>query len=100
MWSSLLLGGRLNLLPWDHGHRWGLDGAARAALGLLIAGEGPGKRLFEAADYLLCFSIEGYGSRRFGERRQFPDAPLLNGTALALCGYLCQGAIPKQSSGG
>ena len=84
-----------DILPWDHGHRWGLDGAARATLGLLIAGEGPGQRLYEAAAYLLCFSIEGYGARRFGERRQFPDAPLLNGVALSLCGYLCEGHHPE-----
>ena len=77
------------ILPWDHDDPWGLDGAARAALGLLIAGEGPGPRLYEVAGYLLTFCIEGYGPRRY------PDAPLLNGTALALCGYLCDGAHPE-----
>ena len=77
------------ILPWAHDDPWGLDGAARATLGYLVAGEPPGERLFALADYLLTFSIEGYGPRGF------PDAPLLNGTALALCGYLCDGAHPK-----
>ena len=77
------------ILPWEHEHPWGLDGAARATLGCLIAGEPPGERLFALADYLLTFCIEGYGPRGF------PDAPLLNGTALALCGYLCDGAHPE-----
>ena len=62
------------ILPWDHGDRWGVDGAARAALALLIAGEPPGERLFAVADYMLAFVVEGYG------QRQFPDAILLNGS--------------------
>ena len=33
------------ILPWDHDAPWGLDGAARAALGLILAGEVPGPRL-------------------------------------------------------
>ena len=77
------------ILPWDHADPWGFDGAARAALGLLLEGEAPGPRLFALADYLLTFSLEGYGAI------QFPDAPLLNATALALCGYLCHGAHPE-----
>jgi hypothetical protein len=77
------------ILPWDHADPWGLDGAARAALGLILDGEKPGDRLFEVADYLLTFCVEGYGTPRF------PDALLLNGTALALCGYLCEGAHPE-----
>ncbi|MFN2129438.1 MAG: alginate lyase family protein [Anaerolineae bacterium] len=77
------------ILPWDHDDPWGLDGAARATLGVLVAGEGPGERLYQMADYLLAFCIEGYGPR------QYPDAFLLNGTALALCGYLCEGQHPE-----
>jgi hypothetical protein len=77
------------ILPWDHGDPWGLDGAARATVGSLVAGEGPGERINEMADYLLAFCIEGYGPR------QYPDAFLLNGTALALCGYLCEGQHPE-----
>jgi len=76
------------ILPWDHGDRWGLDGTAHAALGLLLGGE-TGEKLREVADYLLTFCNEGYGGRRF------PDALLLNGTALALCGYLCEGSHPE-----
>ena len=74
------------ILPWDHGDPWGLYGAARAALGLILAGEEPGERLFEVADYLMTFYNEGYGPS------MYTDARLLNGTALALCGYLCEGA--------
>jgi hypothetical protein len=77
------------ILPWDHGDPWGLDGAARATLGSLLAGEGPGERIYQMADYLLSFCIEGYGPR------QYADAFLLNGTALALCGYLCEGRHPE-----
>ncbi len=77
------------LLPWDSADPWGLDGAARDALGLLIAGERPGPRLFEAADYLLTFCTAADRSEGF------PDALLLNGAALALCGYLCEGHHPE-----
>jgi hypothetical protein len=42
--------------------------------------------LFEVADYLMTFYNEGYGPSMYN------DARLLNGTALALCGYLCEGA--------
>jgi hypothetical protein len=77
------------LLPWDSTDPWALDGAARQVLGLLLAGEGPGQRLFDVADYLLAFCTAGDRSSRF------PDALLLNGTALALCGYLCTGHHPQ-----
>ncbi|MBN1583144.1 MAG: hypothetical protein JXA89_20715, partial [Anaerolineae bacterium] len=77
------------ILPWDHADPWGLDGTARAALGLLIAGEKPGRRLYDLADFLLTFCVEGYGPRLY------PDALLLNGTALALCGYLCHDTHPE-----
>ncbi len=76
-------------LPWEHADPWGLDGTARAALALLLADDGPGERLHAIADYILTFCIEGYGPR------QFPDAMLLNGTALALCGYLCHDEHPE-----
>ena len=82
-------GGPPELLPWQSTDPWGLDGAARHALGLLLAGEGPGPRLFEVADHLLTFCTAGDRSQ------QFPDALLLNGTALALCGYLCEGHHPE-----
>ncbi len=73
------------LLPWKSEDRWAMDGAARRALGLIVAGEQPGPLLFAMADYLLAFYTAGDWSQ------QFPDAVLLNGTALALCGYLCEG---------
>ncbi len=77
------------ILPWDHTDPWGLNGAARATLGLLLEGVPPGPQLYALADYLLTFAIEGYGTQLF------PDAPLLNGTALALCGYLCDAHHPE-----
>jgi len=77
------------ILPLDGTDAWGLDGAARQALGLLIAGEKPGKQLFAVADYLVTFCTP------FNRDQHFPDALLLNGTALALCGYLCDGHHPE-----
>ena len=85
------------ILPWDPAHPWGLEGAARSALGLLLAGEKPGERLYAIADYLLTFGTPGYAARfvylqaadREAIQRRGEDAFLLNGTALALCGYLC-----------
>jgi len=76
-------------LPPDHSDEWGLDGAARQVLGLLLAGEGPGERLYAAADYLLTFWLEGYGPWVHADARQ------LNGAALALCGYHCAGQHPE-----
>ena len=73
------------ILPLDGSDPWGLDGAARQGLGLLLAGEGPGERLYAMADYLLAFCTP------FNRSEHYPDALLLNGTALALCGYLCEG---------
>lgn len=77
------------LLPRDPNDPWGLDGAARSALGLLLAGEKPGPRLFAVADYLLTFCTPA------DPTAHFPHALLLNGTALALCGYLCEGKHPE-----
>ena len=77
------------LLPADPAHEWGVENAARGALGLLVAGEAPSERLFQVADYLLTFCPSGY------HRGQLPDSELLNGTALALCGYVCHGAHPE-----
>jgi len=71
------------ILPLDSSDPWGLDGAARQALGLLVAGEGPGDRLYAMADYLLAFCTP------FDRSQPLQDALLLNGTALALCGYTC-----------
>jgi len=73
------------VLPRDLADPWSLNNAARGVLGLLMAGEKPGPRLYAVADYLLAFNLEGYGAARD------EDARLLNGTALALCGYLCGG---------
>lgn len=71
-------------------HVWGLENSPRIALGLLIEGEQPGPRLYEVADYLLTFCEGGctYGAR-------FPDSLLLNGAALAIIGYLCEGHHPE-----
>lgn len=77
------------LLPWDSNDPWAIDGAARQTLGLILAGEKPGPRLFAMADYLLAFCTAG------DRTRAYPDALLLNGTALALCGYLCHGQHPE-----
>ena len=51
-------------------------------LGLLLDGDRSSDLLLAAVDYLLVFCNEGYGAQ------VYPDALLLNGTALALCGYL------------
>lgn len=91
------------ILPWDPEDPWGLDGAARAALGLLLAGEKPGPDLYAMGDYLLTFATPGYGARlaymqqqdKEAFQRRGQDAFLLNGTALALCGYLCHGHHPQ-----
>ncbi|MAS38247.1 MAG: hypothetical protein CL610_29895 [Anaerolineaceae bacterium] len=72
-----------DILPWERSADWNLDHAARVTLGLLVAGDRSSDLLFAAADYLLVFCNEGYG------RPVLEDALLLNGTALALCGYLC-----------
>jgi len=78
-----------DILPWDPHDRWALDGSARIAIGLLVEGEQPGPRLYEVADYLLTFCNGGYG------RAPMQDALLLNGAALALCGYLSEGHHPE-----
>ncbi len=80
-----------DILPWDPHDPWSLDGSARLALDLLAQGEKPGPRLYQVADYLLTFCTGGYG------RLPLPlsEALLLNGAALALCGYLCEGQHPE-----
>jgi len=70
------------LLPWNSAAPWSIDNAARRALGLLLAGDQPGPRLYAYADYLTCFITAADRSQAT------PDALLLNGTALALIGYL------------
>ena len=77
------------IVPDEAADPWQLDGAARIALAMLVEGEAPGKRLFDVADYILTFC-----ALRFRDRRQL-DALLLNGTALALCGYVCEGMHPE-----
>ena len=42
-------------MPWDDTADWAWLGAAKHTLGLLLAGEAPGPRLFRPADYLLAF---------------------------------------------
>ncbi len=70
------------ILPWERDTDWNMDHAARVTLGLLLDDDRSSEMLLAAADYLLAFCNEGYGAH------VFPDALLLNGTALALCGYL------------
>jgi hypothetical protein len=77
------------LLPWDSDAPWSIDDAARRTLGLLVAGEQPGPRLWAHADYLVAFISPA--DRSTG----YPDALLLNGTALALIGYLSEGRHPE-----
>lgn len=73
------------LLPLDSADSWSIENAARSALGLLLAGEQPGPHLSAYADYLLTFITA------FDRWIVKPDALLLNGTALALIGYLSAG---------
>lgn len=76
------------LLPWDSNSAWSIEDAARRTLGLIIAGEQPGRRLFAHAEYLLAFITPA-------DRGYTPDGLLLNGTALALAGYLSEGTHPE-----
>ena len=77
------------ILPEDRDAGWSLAAAPRAVLGLLLSGAGPGERLFAAAAYLLAFCTPG------NRAWQHADTLLLNGTTLALCGYLCEGRHPE-----
>ena len=77
------------LLPLDGTAPWSIENTARRALGLLAAGEQPGPRLYAYADYLLTFITA------FDRWLPAPDAVLMNGTALALIGYLCEGRHPE-----
>ena len=78
------------LLPWESDVTWAMDGAARRVLGLIVAGEEPGHVA------LRCRRLPAWRSTRPATGlSQFPDAVLLNGTALALCGYLCEGRHPE-----
>ena len=74
-----------DVLPDDRESPWGPIPAARAALGLLLEGGEPAPHLWEVADYLLTFAPQA-GS---AEERRLLYA--LNGTALALCGYVSEG---------
>jgi len=78
------------IMPWDPADPWAWEGAARHTLGLLLAGKTPGPRLFAMADYLLTFPSVAFRSAASAEA-------LLNATALALCGYLCDGQHPEAS---
>ena len=77
------------LLPLESDSPWSIENTARRALGLLAAGEQPGPRLFAYADYLLTFITV------FERWLPSPDTVLLNGTALALIGYLSEGRHPE-----
>ena len=76
------------IMLWDAADPWAWEGAARQTLGLLLAGETSGPRIFAAADYLLTFPSVAFRSAASAEA-------LLNATALALCGYLCDGQHPE-----
>ncbi len=78
-----------DILPLAPDDVWGLENAARIALGLLVEEEPPGPRLFELADYLLTFCACGC------TYNGFPDNLLLNGAALAIIGYRCEGHHPE-----
>lgn len=77
------------LLPWSSAAPWSIDNAARRALGLIMAGEQPGPRLYAYAGYLLAFISAADRSQAY------PDALLINGTALAIIGYLSEGQHPE-----
>jgi len=91
------------ILPWEWDHPWNVEGAARGTLHLLVEGAEPGPQLYRLADYLVTFIVPSYHWRIAGGRapdpktayRRLQDAVLVNGTALALCGYLCDGAHPE-----
>jgi len=74
------------ILPWEHADAWGVEGTARSTLALILEG---GRQLDALAEYMMVFCNEGYGTA------QCPDALLVNGTALALCGYLSHGTHPE-----
>ena len=88
--ASVPAGSPPDILPWNPNDIWSLEGAARIALGLLAEGEQPGPRLYEVADYLLTFCSGSYSSTPAPS-----DGLLLNGAALAICGYLCEGYHPE-----
>jgi len=86
--SQPLPGDPPEIMPWNAADPWAWDGAARHTLGLLLAGEAPGPRLCAAADYLLTFASVAF-------RSDPSEEALLLATALALCGYLCEGRHPE-----
>ncbi|HAA74461.1 TPA: hypothetical protein DCE37_04990, partial [Candidatus Latescibacteria bacterium] len=75
------------ILPWEPDDPWGLEGAARSALTLILDGAQPSDETFAVADYLLTFNTQGYKGR-FHPSVLDGDGRLLNGTVLALFGYL------------
>ena len=75
------------LLPWEPDDRWGQDGAAGQAIAMLLDGVKASDEVFEFADYLHVYNTEGFKGR-FGARDRMSDGLMLNGTALALFGYL------------
>ena len=75
------------LLPWELDDPWGLDGAAGQAGAMLVDGVAANDDVFAMADYLHVYNTEGYNGK-FGARDRASDGLMLNGTALALFGYL------------
>lgn len=76
------------IMPWDQSSRWGIEGAARSALGLLLEHRSWSEQLAPYAEYLLAF-ITPATNQTAGV-----DALLLNATALALSGYMADGDHP------
>ncbi|MFW5835860.1 MAG: alginate lyase family protein [bacterium] len=68
---------------------WSIDRAARATLGVLLDELSWDDAMGQYAEYLLAF-VTGAPNEHPG-----PDAMLLNGTALALCGYRAAHARPE-----
>ena len=73
--------------PWEPDDPWGLEGAARAALSLILDDPPANDAAYAVAEYLLVFNTPGYKGR-FHPSAQDGDGRLLNGTCLALFGYL------------
>jgi len=80
------------LLPWEPDDKWALAGAAGQAVAMLVEGVTGSEVAFAMADYLLTFNSPGYKGRFFAGDA---DGLLLNGTALALFGYLFDGDHPE-----
>jgi hypothetical protein len=85
--SEVPVGAPPEILPWEPDEAWGLEEAARAALAMILEEAPASDETFAVADYLLTFNTPGYKAR-FHPSVMDGDGRLLNGTALALFGYL------------